>query len=280
MGAAGPEEMGSDPVDNDGGAGGQQNLGAAGAAGGTAGSSTKDASVTQTVDAGSSQMADSGNSDAQKPVGSCGYLFCEDFETSEAIDPKVWTVRKDNKNAVTLDTANVAHGKRSVKFHAAANSRLAMIFAKLVSPDLRQHLWGRAYFLVTPQPPAGHTAFVTAGTMDGYPFSDDHQEISGYYNSWQLGFWGNGEIISAGGKIPLKTWACIEWEMNNDAGNLTVYVNGTKSHVGAGYGKNKIATGFTDVAFGFRSWHPANHDVDISMDDIAIDKIRVGCLPQ
>jgi hypothetical protein len=61
-----------------------------------------------------------------------------------------------------------------------------MIFAKLTAPELRQHLWGRAYFLVTPEPPEGHTAFVTAGTVDGYPYSDDHLEISGYNNAWQL----------------------------------------------------------------------------------------------
>jgi hypothetical protein len=247
-------------------------------AGGTAGESATPI-VTQNPDAGlPSPSKDASAVDVGKPVGTCPFLFCEDFESSATLT-KVWTVRKDASNTVGIETANAAHGKHAVKFHAGANSGLAMIFAKLTPSELRQRLWGRAYFLVTPMPPAGHTAFVTAGTMDGYPYSDDHQEIAGYNNSWQLGFWGDGEIISAGGKIPLKMWACIEWEMNNEIGNMTVYVNGTRSHAGAGYGRNKIATGFTDVAFGFRSWHPANFDVDITMDDIAIDKTRVGCLP-
>ena len=248
-------------------------------AGGTAGVTTTPI-VTQMPDAGAPPVSkDASVMDAAKPAGACPFVFCEDFESSATLNTKLWTVRKDASNTVGIETTNPAHGKHAVKFHANANSRLAMIFAKLTSADVRQRLWGRAYFLVTPMPPAGHTAFVTAGTMDGYPFSDDHLEVAGYNNSWQLGFWGNGQIISAGGKIPLKKWACIEWEMNNEIGNMTVYVNGMRSHAGAGYGRNKIATGFTDVAFGFRSWHPANFDIDITMDDIAIDKTRVGCLP-
>jgi hypothetical protein len=278
-GAAGGGQ-GAGAEGNAGGSAGNTDPGIGGSAEGGAGGGTTKPIVTQDPDAGSPGPSHDANApDTGKAALACPFLFCEDFESSATINTKVWTVRKDGGNTVAIDAAKPAHGKNAVKFHASAQSGLAMIFAKLASSEVRQHLWGRAYFLVTPEPPEGHTAFVTAGTMDGYPYSDDHQEIAGYNNSWQLGFWGDGEIISAGGKIPLKTWACIEWEMNNDVGNMTVYVNGTRSHAGAGYGRNKIATGFTDVAFGFRSWHPANYDVDISMDDIAIDKARVGCLP-
>ncbi|MDX2022459.1 MAG: hypothetical protein SF187_19640 [Deltaproteobacteria bacterium] len=271
---AGSAQGGADEPAQSGGSGGERALDA-GALGGQGQAGKGGGGGDTKLDAALSTDASGGQPAA---AGACKALFCEDFEAADTINTKVWTVRNDNGNSVTLDKGMVAHGQRSAKFHAAANSRLSMIFAKLTPLAVRQHLWGRAYFYVTPEPPEGHTAFVTAGTMDGYSNSDDHQEIAGYQNSWQLGFWGNGEIISAGGKIPLKRWACIEWEMNNEVGNMTVYVDGAKSHAGAGYGKNKIASGFTDVAFGFRSWHPANYVVDIWMDDIAISDQRVGCL--
>lgn len=204
--------------------------------------------------------------------------FCEDFEAMATLDRRRWTkVETSGGNSVAVVADRVAHGTRAVRFHAEANTENAMMWLTNAPAALRAHHWGRAYFYVAPAPPQGHTALFTAGTLNGYPFGDDHLEISSNNNSWQLGAWGRaGETIAAGGRIPLARWACLEWEFEVTKGFIAVYVDGQRSFsFAAGGGK---VPAFTDLGFGFRSWHPASNDIDLWMDDIALHPSRIGCL--
>jgi hypothetical protein len=131
-------------------------------------------------------------------------------------------------------------------------------------------------FEIDPGPPEGHTAFFTAGTLQGYPYNDDQLQVGTVSGGWQLSSWGrNGESIGAGGKVPVKRWACLEWEVDTANGGIAVYIDGVKNF-SFSTGSGHVAA-FTDLGFGFRTWHPAGNPIDIWLDDVAVHTDRIGC---
>jgi hypothetical protein len=213
----------------------------------------------------------------------CPGLFCEDFERG-AIDPTIWSVQANGGQTVTVQTKVVAHGKYAAEFHANPNiTSYDFIITKDAPAALRGHHFGRAYFNVTPKPPAEHTEFLFAGTA-GFP-KLKYLEVAGIGTEWQLTYVdliGGGESYASGGSAPDAQWICLEWEFNDTPDQATVFVNGVQSYardsivfMGQATG---LVGGFTDFGFGYYAWHPASYAFDIYYDDIVLDTTRVGCL--
>lgn len=234
---------------------------------------------------------DAGDALASAPVeaqaGGCAGLFCEDFEQG-ALDPLVWSARFNGRQtAGVVQTATVAHGKYAMRFHAVNSDRAySFIITKSAPAGLRGHHFGRAYFYVTPMPPAMHTEFLFSGTS-GFPMLK-YLEVAGIGNAWQLTFvdlaTGGAESYHSGGSIPLARWVCLEWEFTDTPDQATAFVDGTLSYTTPnGFSSGGRSTGlvgpFTDFGFGFYAWHPATYDFDVYYDDIVLDTKRVGCLP-
>jgi len=230
-------------------------------------------------------------SDAQ---AGCSGLFCEDFESGE-IDAAVWDTKTFGGQTVTVQSTTAAHGKYAVQFHANPNLvSYDFIITKSAPAALSGHFFGRAYFFITPNPPAEHMEFFFAGTA-GFP-NLKYIEVASAGTAWQLTYVdllvasgqaasspGTQEKYSGGGTVPVKKWTCLEWEVNDAPDQETVYVDGTEdvsfpsitlNGVGSG-----LVGGFADFGFGYYAWHPAANPIDIYYDDIVLDTKRVGCLP-
>jgi hypothetical protein len=281
--------------------GGGSSSGGAGATGGSAVSTpTRDASTDVAIadariaDAAFNGVGDVALERSAQPPPACAGLFCDDFE-SGGIDPNLWNVRTSGGQTVVVQRANVAHGTYAVQFHAQPNIvSYDFIMSKSAPAELRGHHFGRAYFFVTPRPPAAHTVFLFAGSS-GFP-RFKYLEVAGMNNTWQLtsvdlagidansaSLPGTTEAFSSGGALPLAQWICLEWEFNDAPDQIRVFVNGTQDFAFTSILLNGVSTGqvggFTDFGFGYYAWHPATYVFDIYYDDIVLDTKRVGCLP-
>jgi hypothetical protein len=95
--------------------------------------------------------------------------------------------------------------------------------------------------------------------------------------------------------MPALTWACLEWEFNDQPTQIKVWVDGSSvgsfdaDHVDypAGHvpgdpifnGQSSGLIGaFAQFGFGVYDWHPGGFDYDFYYDDIVLDIQRVGCL--
>jgi hypothetical protein len=219
----------------------------------------------------------------------CAGLFCEDFETG-VLDPAIWDVQVNGNQpapAVVTQTSMVAHGRYAVRFHANPNVvSYDFIITKAAPVGLKGHHFGRAYFMVTPMPPANHTEYIYAGTT-GFPRYRFLEVASAAPLAWQLTYVNlippnTGEDYHSGGKVPIGRWFCLEWEFNDAPDRAVVYVDGVQD-----FGQNTFTFGgattglvgdFAAFGFGYYAWHPATYAFDVFYDDIVLDANRVGCL--
>ncbi len=223
----------------------------------------------------------------------CVGLFCEDFESGK-IDPAIWDTETFGGQTVSVQSTTVAHGQFAAQFHANPNLvSYDFIITKSAPAALIGHFFGRAYFRIAPKPPTEHMEFFFAGTT-GFP-NLKYIEVASGGAAWQLTYVdlkvaagqaasspGTQEEYSGGGTIPVQTWACLEWEVNDTPDQETVYVNGTEDvsfpSITLDGVSSGLVGGFAAFGFGYYAWHPAADPIDIYYDDIVLDTKRVGCL--
>ena len=278
-----------------------------------------DLSVDSTATDGSgSTPPDSGTApDSHTPssdAGSmCPGLFCEDFETGQ-LNPGKWDTQTKG-GTVEVQKVTVAHGSYALHFHGSANPGMldyAYVIAHNAPQALLTHNFGRAYLYITPKPRSVDMGLIFAGTK-GFPrptYLSIANNGAGWANASGHGGWQFGLIKLAGtpgyerqfypqGEIPVATWACVQWEFNDQPDSITVALDGAPlgtlddRHVsyppgympgtplsGPGGTSSGIIGGFVDFGFGYYDWHsvPVRPAVDIYYDDIVLDAKRVDCL--
>ena len=223
------------------------------------------------------------------PTTGCVGLFCEDFEKG-IIDPAIWDVKLNAGQptpAVVTQAGMVAHGRYAAHFHANPNVvSYDFIITKNPPAALSGHHFGRAYFMITPMPPANHTEYIYAGTT-GFPQYKYLEVASAAPQAWQLTYVNQvppntGENYHSGGKVPIGKWFCLEWEFNDVPDQATVFVDGVQDFAQNtftfGGAVSGLVGGFAAFGFGYYAWHPATYAFDVYYDDIVLDTKRVGCL--
>ncbi|HEX7670566.1 MAG TPA: hypothetical protein VF395_13320 [Polyangiaceae bacterium] len=269
-GSGGSSGSGTGGTSTAGAGGSSQQAGAGGAAPGNGGAGgVPTGGVAGKADSGA--PADAGGGAGAK---TCSAVFCEDFEGGSAFDPAIWkSTTWGNGARAEIGTTEVHGGKRAAHFHLEAADSAAIIAESVTSPALDVHLFGRAFFYADYDTTRGHALFVSAGNFDS-----KHYEIGQYMGGWQLTAWGGGKEFPAGyqTKIPVKRWACLEWEMTKATGEMRVYIDGAEQ---AHY-QNASAvdwTNFTEVDFGFRPFGTSTTPSDVYFDDIVLDTKRAPC---
>jgi hypothetical protein len=259
---------------------------------------SEDASASPPTDASEGDTADAESDAAPLESGSpaCSSAFCEDFESGQ-IDPATWTVQTSAGNTVMVQRAKAAHGQYAAQFHSPGIAKsYDFIIASNVPPQLRGHHYGRAYVLVDPKLPVGHTGLMFAGSS-GFPRLK-YLEVAGVRGGWMLAYIAlagapTGETDDRVGcdansmcvssiQMPVGVWTCIEWEFNDQPDLVGLTDDGamiaTDSPILFGGKTSDLVGGFTDFGFGFYEWHPDNFAFDVYYDDIALDTKPVGCL--
>jgi hypothetical protein len=295
-GGAGTSGNGGAGTTGNGGAGTSGN-GAGGGSGGERGAPPDGGVAGSALDAG-------GDAAAGAP-GSCGGVFCEDFELGQ-LDPAKWSTPALGGATMTVQTKTVAHGKYAVQFHGAASpssNDYVYIITKTAPAALQKHSFGRAYMYMSPQRNDIDMGLVFGGTA-GFP-KPTYMSIANHGTGWQLGFIklsgapGGETQTYPPGDIPVAKWTCLEWELNDNPDEMNVWGDGKaigtlnkNSKVGFCSGgcsqpaslydnKNSGLIGaFTDFGFGFYDWHPMGRPAfDLYYDDIVLSTERVGCMP-
>jgi hypothetical protein len=211
-------------------------------------------------------------------------VFSEDFESGD-LKPEVWTKRVNGDVSVTVQQEIVAHGKNALKAHYPnARGAYAFAVASHLPDSIKGHFFGRAYVNFPNPIPAGHVVFISCGT-EGFPISNFF-ELGNRQNKMQPSYQQNGKDITrgetmfAGPAYPVGKWFCLEWEFNDKPDSMKIWIDGEKVfETDKGYKADTtedFVKGFSEFAFGFRSWGTVPNGFDVYYDDIAFGTSRIG----
>src|SRR5450432_225883 len=222
--------------------------------------------------------------------------ICEDFE-SGTFDPATWTLHQSAAaDAPTIDSMHVMRGTKAAHFHTS-NNELSYISETKTFPEMNDTFWGRMFFYIDALPvtPTGahFTVVEGAGTGDTSKVREggQYRKFGVGTDGGPTGDWTNIDqdpTKDTAKEIPEKTFVCIEWEYKGDTNETHFYADGvehpslatspTVMH-GANSAVQYVLPQFTSLWLGWWLYQagPMPDHYDVWIDEIAIDKARIGC---
>jgi hypothetical protein len=222
--------------------------------------------------------------------------ICEDFE-SGTFDTSTWQLNQSTAgDTPTIDTMHAARGTKAAHFHAA-NNDFSYISETKTFPEPNDTFWGRMFFYIDALPvtPDGahFTLLEAAGTGDTSKVREGGQfrKFGVGTDGGPTGDWTNIDqdpTPDTAQEVPEKTWVCIEWEYKGDTNETHFFKDGvehpslatspTVVH-GANSAVQYLLPQFTSLWMGWWMYqaNPTPDHYDVWIDEIAIDKARIGC---
>ena len=301
-GGSGSSSGGGNGGGSGGGSGGRLGVGGSGLSGSTGGAtgaggapiSNPDASVS-----GRDYSTDRSRFFGNSRCGSAGVLLCDDFE-SGTIDSSIWEAHSSG-TMPTIDGTRAARGSRALHVRGA-NNGFAYILERKTFPVPNDTYYGRMFVWLSLLPTApdwahwnlveaagtGTPAVVRVGGQWN-PFTQKSLFGQGSDNG-PTGDWTNldGDPAAAPVPVPVQSWVCLEW-MHNGAANETRFywdatehpsLHATGTMHGGDQGQVYDLPSFTSVWVGwwFYQGNTLNQTFDVWIDEVAIDKERIGCV--
>lgn len=230
-------------------------------------------------DAGGSPGDAGMSSDAGPLAPPCLHALCEDFEEGPQAfardltsDGGLWKLTAGSGNTFDVQTGRVASGQYAGHFHLADAGGSVFLTERRTAPVFdadggTNHVYGRAHMFLTGTP-GFHTWYINAG-----PANTAHLEIGSYQSGWQLTFWGNNGELPWGSNdaVPLNRWFCLRWSQDNAGGQMRISVDGAPDQGPSETRYLPYAADFSEVMFGIHPYGVSPRDVDLYVDDIALD---------
>ena len=225
-------------------------------------------------------------------------LLCEGFE-SGTLDTHTWTVAG---TAPVIDTVHAARGSRALHI-TKAGSGASYISETKTFPAENNTYFGRvfAYFNQLPAAPGmtyAHWTFV-AGSGTGIPGEIRLSgQLSNTVNHFGVGTdsgtfdGGTGDWTSSDEDpmksplpVPTGSWVCIEWMHKGDTNETRFYWDAvehpslyTSATIHGGNTNPYVLPQFERVWLGWQEYQASTEPFEMWIDEIAIDKARIGCV--
>jgi hypothetical protein len=226
-----------------------------------------------------------------------GVQLCEDFE-SGSIQRSIWTV---SGTTPVVDGVQAARGSKALHVTQQGNG-LSYIKETMTFPEPSDTYYGRVfvYFNSLPAPPLtyAHWTFLAAS---GTTVSGEIRVSGQFQNGKNLfgvgtdnrvdpmgtGDWTNSDNDPRGipNAVPLKQWLCIEWMHKGDTNETRFWWDATEhpslytsSSVHGGNPTPYLLPQFTSVWIGWQEYQTSTETFESWVDEIAIDKARIGCI--
>ena len=228
--------------------------------------------------------------------------LCEDFE-GDTLDTATWTTIGGPKPVI--DDGKAARGRKALHFTITGNGQSAIRESKTF-PAPNNTYYGRAfvYFSSLPTPMMGFTySHWTMIAATGSQVSGEIR-VSGQMQNG-MSYWGVGtdNRVDANGTgdwtnsdkdpngkpsaVPTGQWLCIEWMHKGDTNETRFWWDGVEhpslyTKPSTSHGGNPtepfILPQFKNVWLGWAEYQSTTEPFELWLDEIAIDKDRIGCV--
>ncbi|HVV50875.1 MAG TPA: hypothetical protein VHO06_14510 [Polyangia bacterium] len=231
------------------------------------------------------------------------FALCEDFE-SGALDPAVWTV---GGVAPVVDTGQAARGTHALHVRVTGKGASTISESKTF-PAPADTYYGRVfvYFKSLPAPtPAFRYAHWTIVAASGTGVAGEVRlggQLQGGVNRFGVGTdsgddpagsgdWTNPDRDPGPGgappAVPTGRWLCLEWMHDGAHQQTRFWWDGVEHpslattpatpHLGRARVPFTLPT-FTDLWLGWFEYQPTDQPFELWLDEIAVDRARIGCV--
>ncbi|MCA1665089.1 MAG: hypothetical protein LC659_12610 [Myxococcales bacterium] len=204
-----------------------------------------------------------------------GVAVCEDFESS-AYDATTWIAGTANGGTATVDGAHTHDGRFALHLHTPAGSGggagiSEMRFSPRDASDLFVRLWVYAPTLVA-------DGRLTSISQADAPFGG----IDLYLEGTSIGIENKvSNTFHGGAGTPLQAgrWTCIEQELATSSPNTTrAWIDGALVIDAGDATVTTPPPASVDVGLAFYDAQ-SRAAIDLWIDDVAVDRARIGCAP-
>jgi hypothetical protein len=224
--------------------------------------------------------------------------LCEDFE-SGTLDTSTWTV---NGNAPVIDGVQHARGNKALHITKMGNGA-SYIKETKTFPAVDHTYYGRmfAYFNSLPSNPGmtyAHWTFIAASGTGANGEIRLSGQLSNGKNLFGVGTdtgtnpngsgdWTNSDKDPNGNPLAVPTgqWLCIEWEHSTKTNETHFWWDATEhpsldttATMHGGNANPYDLPEFTNVWLGWQEYQASTENFEMWIDEIAIDKDRIGCV--
>ena len=224
--------------------------------------------------------------------------LCEDFE-SGTLDTTTWSV---NGTAPVIDGLQHARGNKALHITKVGNGA-SYIKETKTFPEANNTYYGRmfAFFKSLPTNPGmtyAHWTFIAAsgtGASGEIRVSGQLQNGKNLFgvgtdtgtNPNGSGDWTNSDKDPGGAPlaVPMGQWVCIEWMHKGDTNETRFWWDATEhtslytsASMHGGNANPYILPSFTNVWLGWQEYQASTETFEMWIDEIAIDKDRIGCV--
>ncbi len=223
--------------------------------------------------------------------------LCEDFESGK-LDTTTWTVTGDKP---VVDGLQHARGNKALHITKVGNGA-SYIKETKTFPATNNTYFGRMFVYfeslpIAPMPYAHWTFAAASGTGANGQIRLSGQLSKGLNhfgvgtdtgtNDAGSGDWTSSDKDPNGmpDAVPLKKWLCIEWMHKGDTSETRFYRDATEhpslytSETKHGGNTNPYTLPtFTNVWMGWQEYQMSTETFEMWIDEIAIDKERIGCI--
>jgi hypothetical protein len=224
--------------------------------------------------------------------------LCEDFESGK-IDPMTWSIVG---TMPVVDGLQHARGSKALHITKMGNGS-SYIKETKTFPEPNNTYWGRIFVYfhslpTSPGMPYAHWTFIAAsGTMVSGEIRlsgqlQNGKNLFGVGTDNRVDDAGTGDWTNSDKDpnnmplaVPTDQWLCIEWLHKGDTNETRFFWDATEHpslHTTASmHGGNAnpfILPHFTNVWMGWDEYQPSTEPFELWIDEIAIDKDRMGCV--
>jgi hypothetical protein len=227
--------------------------------------------------------------------------LCEDFE-SGTLDTATWTTLGAKP---VIDGAQAARGGKALHLTITGDGQTA-IREKKTFPEANDTYYGRVfvYFASLPTPATGfdyaHWTMIAASGTQVMGEIRVSGQMSNGKSLWGVGTdnrvdangtgdWTNSDKDPNGKPVAVPTgqWMCIEWMHKGDTNETRFWWDGVEhpslytmpsTPHGGNANEPYILPQFTSVWLGWQEYQTTTEPFELWLDEIAIDKARIGCV--
>jgi hypothetical protein len=218
----------------------------------------------------------------------CKYLLCESFESlNDGPYPSGRAWRATTPSRLVVDSSRGAKGtKKSLHVTTPTGPSETYLRETSTFAQAPTAFFGRLYAYVEKAPNAFvHWTVVEARGADmrkvvRYGATGSNANYSILFNIETHS--GAGEKgLGGGGGFPLRAWHCVEWYYDAVKSEAQLWIDGqerTRVHYTNNYGATyAFPNPFTTLLVGWGIYQQAETGYDVYLDEIVIDKARIGC---
>jgi hypothetical protein len=221
-------------------------------------------------------------------------MVCDDFEANMVgRAPNGWTAAVGGASAGTMrvDDVRAYSGTKAVHVTTPAGARGQAFFSRPLSGLPGNSFFGRMMIWVSATPPKGvHWDNIRgSGKLPGTNQQAWYNYGGGGSGTMMANYYTTGSDCWKTSKslLPTQRWACVEWHYDGTNNEMHYWLDGkpvgdltviTKGDGCTGTNLWKAPT-FDRLSLGWYNAQTTPIDVDMWIDDVAVDTKQIGCPP-